>query len=106
MSLCGRNDKRVSMAITAYLLDAEGTRGTEKVVTQNVSARGARVLTKHRWQSGERLRIVGFANEFCEGARVVYCQIGPGNRFCVGLEFQKPVADWWEYAVVKGIVSG
>jgi PilZ domain len=99
MRLYGRSEKRMSMVIAAYLLDTEGRRATEQVVTENVSPRGARVFTKCRWQSGERLRIAGFANQFRVGARVVYCQPGPSGGFFIGLEFRERCADWWKDSV-------
>jgi PilZ domain len=99
MRLYGRGEKRMSMVIAGYLLDTEGRWATEQVVTENVSPRGARFFTKCRWQSGERLRIAGFAKQFRVGARVLYCQPGPSGGFFIGLEFRERCADWWKDSV-------
>ena len=95
MPLWGRSEKRMPMAIEACLLSASGPGATERVVTENVSRRGARVKTKQRWQSGEQLRIGILTNEFRRDARIVYCQSGPGNNFYLGLEFRECASDWW-----------
>jgi len=95
MPLWGRSEKRMPMAIEACLLGASDAGATEQVVTENVSRRGARVITKQRWQSGEQLRIAALTGEFRRDARIVYCQSGPSNSFYLGLEFHECATNWW-----------
>jgi hypothetical protein len=95
MPLWGRSEKRVPMAIEACLLGASDPRASEQVVTENVSARGARVITKQRWQSGQQLRIAVLTGELHRDARIVYCHSGPSNSFYLGLEFRECATGWW-----------
>ncbi len=68
--------------------------GTESTFTENVSARGARVVSTRRWQEGERLTIVSRTGEFRTSARVAYCQPLQSDGFAVGLEFLEPKGRW------------
>jgi hypothetical protein len=85
MLLCGRSDKRLSVAATVHL---KGPGRTERGISENVSARGLRVLTKRRWKIGAELEIALDHNGFQATARVVYCQPGPSQNFYVGLELE------------------
>ena len=105
MPIWGRSEKRMPMAIEACLLGASDARTSEQVVTENVSRRGARVIAKQRWQSGEQLRIAAPTGEFRRDARIVYCHSGPRNSFYLGLEFRECAADWWGEAAAKGIAD-
>ena len=105
MSLGGRNERRFRVAIAVHLLGREERRRTEEGVTENVGSRGARVLTKRPWRSGERLWITPAVNEFLEEARVVYCQRGSGEAFSIGLELAEGLADWWEAPMVRRTVK-
>ncbi len=57
MHLDGRIEKRVPMAVPLYLVSLTDPRAAERVLTENVSSHGARVITKQRWQPGEQQRI-------------------------------------------------
>jgi|HubBroStandDraft_3_1064219.scaffolds.fasta_scaffold214862_1 hypothetical protein len=84
----GRIEKRTPVALPVYLLPAEQLFLAEKAVTVNVSSRGARVITKRRWQAEDQPWLASLFNEFRLQSRVVYCQPLPDGRFCVGLSFQ------------------
>ncbi len=56
MHLDGRIEKRVPMAVSVCLISSTDPRTVERVLTENVSSRGARVITKQRWQPGEQQR--------------------------------------------------
>jgi hypothetical protein len=101
MSLGGRNERRFRVAIAVHLLSREEPRRTEGSVTENVSPCGARVLSKRRWQPGERLWITPAANEFLEEARVIYCEHGSGEEFSIGLKLAESLSDWWESPMVS-----
>jgi PilZ domain-containing protein len=66
----------------------------EKTVTQNVSSRGARVLTRRPLPPQEQLVAETAGGEIRMQARVVYCQGVPDGHFAVGLEFQKGYVNW------------
>jgi hypothetical protein len=68
--------------------------GTETTFTENVSPRGARVLSTRRWNPGDRLTIATMTGSFRAIARVAYCQLVPESGFAVGLEFLEPKGNW------------
>lgn len=94
MRLDGRIEKRVPMAVSVYLISLAEPRAAERVLTENVSAHGARVITKRRWQPGEQQRITPLSGDFHLSAWVVYCQQLPHESFCVGLEFRECSVNW------------
>lgn len=69
--------------------------GTETTFTENVSARGARVLSTRRWRINDRLTIATLTGSFRSVARVAYCRPDPQlSGFAVGLEFLDPTGSW------------
>jgi PilZ domain-containing protein len=94
MPLDGRTEKRAPMAMAMNLANAEDQLVTEKVLTENVSPHGARVVTKRRWQPGEQARLVRLTGESGLPARVVYCQRLRDGLFCLGLEFRARSVKW------------
>jgi hypothetical protein len=66
----------------------------EKTLTENVSPRGLRAVTKRTWQPGTRL-LVTFDREGIQGqARVVYCQRLANHKFAVGLALSARMQQW------------
>jgi hypothetical protein len=94
MTLEGRIEKRVPLAVPVYLVPAEDQLSAEKAITVNVSAHGARVVTKRQWQAEERPWLTALSSELRLQAKVVYCQPLTDRRFCVGLKFRAGVIDW------------
>jgi hypothetical protein len=68
--------------------------GTEATFTENVSARGARVLSVRRWRTNDQLTISTLTGSFRATARVAYCHVIPEAGFAVGLEFLNPNGKW------------
>jgi hypothetical protein len=68
--------------------------GTETTFTENVSLRGARVLSVRRWTRNDRLMITLLTGSFRSVARVAYCELLPDAGFAVGLEFLEPSGKW------------
>ncbi len=68
--------------------------GSESTFTENVSARGARVVTVRHWEQGEQLTFASHTGEFRSSARVAYCQPLQGDGFAIGLEFLEPKGRW------------
>jgi len=64
--------------------------GSESTFTENVSARGARVLSVRRWEQGDQLVLASRTGEFRSSARVAYCQQLQGDGFAIGVEFLEP----------------
>jgi hypothetical protein len=68
--------------------------GSESTFTENVSARGARVVSVRRWEQGERLTFASRTGEFRSPARVAYCEPLQGDGFAIGVEFLEPRGRW------------
>ena len=89
-----RTERRIPMEIPV-VLDGHGhTPGTETTFTENVSARGARVVSTRRWDKGEPLTFASRTGEFRSSARVAYCQPLHGNGYAIGVEFLEPTGRW------------
>jgi hypothetical protein len=59
--------------------------GKEAAITENISSRGLRAITKRMWRSGTRLLIRLVGEDGYGQASVVYCQPLGNKRFAVGL---------------------
>jgi hypothetical protein len=70
------------------------TPAAESTFTENVSARGARVVSARHWDKGEALTFVSRTGEFRSLARVAYCQPLRGNGYAIGVEFLDPAGRW------------
>jgi len=68
--------------------------GAEATFTENVSAKGARVVSIRRWDKNSRLVFASRTGEFRSAARVAYCQPNHGEGYVVGLEFLEPQGRW------------
>jgi hypothetical protein len=90
----GRIEKRIPMETPLYLVSLKKPRTAERVLTENVSAHGARVVTQRRWQSGEDHWIVPLSGQFQLPAQVIYCQPLADGEFRVGLDFRGCPVNW------------
>jgi len=68
--------------------------GAEATFTENVSAKGARVLTVRTWDRGAQLLFRSRTGEFRSPARVAYCQPLRGDGYAIGVEFLDPRGRW------------
>jgi hypothetical protein len=66
----------------------------ESTTTQNISARGARVMTQRIWQPGSHLIVRSLRSDFWAQARVVYWRSFSASRFAIGLEFITRAGAW------------
>jgi hypothetical protein len=89
-----RAEKRIPMEIPVLIDGHRQTPGSESTFTENVSARGARVVSVRRWDQDERLTFVSRTGEFRSSARVAYCQSLQGEGFAIGVEFLEPKGRW------------
>jgi PilZ domain-containing protein len=89
-----RAERRIPMEIPVVLDGHRATPGAESTFTENVSARGARVVSSRRWEKGEALTFVLRTGEFRSLARVAYCQPQHGDGYAVGVEFLDPAGRW------------
>lgn len=89
-----RSENRIPMEIPVVLEGHRWIPGAEATFTENVSARGARVVSVRRWDKGARLMFASRTGEFRSAARVAYCQPMHGDGYAIGVEFLKPVGRW------------
>jgi hypothetical protein len=89
-----RCEPRVPMEVGVRISGDGGLPGTETTFTENVSARGARVLSARRWKINDQMTVHTLAGTFQCVARVAYCHTSPQAGFAVGLEFVAPAAGW------------
>ena len=89
-----RTEHRIPMEIPVVLEGHRKMPGVEATFTENVSARGARVVTVRHWDKGARLILASRSGEFRSSARVAYCQPLHGDGYAIGLEFLEPKGRW------------
>jgi hypothetical protein len=89
-----RVERRIPLEIGVFLEGHREFPGAESTFTENVSARGARVVSFRRWKQNERLTFISRTGEFRSSARVAYCQPMQGEGFAVGVEFLEPKGRW------------
>jgi hypothetical protein len=82
------------MEVGVHLSGNNRLPGIETTFTQNVSSRGACVITSRRWRTGDRVRIASLAGDFRAIARVAYCQNVRGDGYLIGVEFLEPAGNW------------
>jgi hypothetical protein len=80
------HEKRVPMTLAINLVSAEDQLDTEKVLTENVSPHGARVVSRRRCQPGEPSQLVPLTGKSRLLVRVVYCERLRDGFFCLGLD--------------------
>jgi hypothetical protein len=88
-----RIEERIPMTVAVHLSGIRSAPDVETTFTENVSARGARVPSVHRWQPNERLKIESVPGDFKAVARVAYCRTHR-EGFVIGLEFLEPTGRW------------
>jgi len=91
----GRGEKRVDLRMPVQIFKVQGhgfTDTTEKTTTENVSSRGARVLTRQTLQPQEQLSVTLLGGQVPTLARVIYSQPLAGKLFGVGLQFEEEQA--------------
>jgi hypothetical protein len=67
---------------------------TELTLTDNISGRGARVVTKTLWSANDSLVIKSLEGDLQSEARVIYRQPVRENVYAIGLELIAPTGKW------------
>ena len=67
---------------------------TELALTENISGRGARVVTKKLWSANDSLVIKSLEGDLQSEARVIYSQPTRENVYAIGLELISPTGSW------------
>lgn len=89
-----RVESRAATKIAVDLSSLDVRTPAQEGVTENVSSRGARVVTGRAWQPNERLNVRSLLGNFRSRARVVYCQPLGNGTFAIGLQLFATTGDW------------
>lgn len=89
-----RSENRIPMEIPVVLEGHRQIPGVEATFTENVSAKGARVVSTRRWDKDAQLTFASRTGEFRSAARVAYCQPLHGDGYAIGVEFLEPKGRW------------
>ncbi len=90
-----RREARIPMEVGVHISSDAVLRGTETTFTENVSSRGARILSTRRWKINDYLTVTTMVGAFRAAARVAYCRSVPGMGFAVGVEFPEARENWF-----------
>ncbi len=90
----GRYEKRTARAVTVELLRLDESQLNKTAVTENVSPRGARVVTDWNFAPGKHLVVSAPKEGVKSLARVVYCQRMESAKFALGLQLVVRVEEW------------
>jgi hypothetical protein len=90
----GRYEKRTARTVTVELLRLDESRLNKRAVTENVSPRGARVVTELICAPGKHVLVTAPEEGVKSLARVVYCQRVESTKFVVGLQLVVRVEKW------------
>ncbi len=88
-----RRESRIPMEIPVVLDGHRQVPGTESTFTENVSVKGARVVSMRRWEKGSPLLFASRTGEFRSAARVAYCLPIRGEGYAVGVSSSRPRGD-------------
>jgi hypothetical protein len=89
-----RTENRIPMAVAILISGNDRVPGIEVTFTENVSTRGARIVSQNAWRRNERLQIASRPGNFRADARVAYCERLREAGFAIGLEFLEPSGQW------------
>ena len=90
----GRYERRNARAVTVEILRLDEPQPNKRAVTENVSPRGARIVTDWNCAPGKHVLVSAPEEGVKSLARVVYCQRVESTRFAVGLQLVVRVEDW------------
>ncbi|HEY6386754.1 MAG TPA: PilZ domain-containing protein [Candidatus Acidoferrum sp.] len=89
-----RLEDRSPVHVTVDLSGLDIHTVAQQGVTENVSARGARVVTSKPWHPNDHVTVRSLLGNLRSRARVVYCQPLGKDSFAIGLELFVSVGEW------------
>jgi len=90
----GRIERRIPAVLVVELNSPFKQVLAESAYTENVSPRGARLVTRRCWQPNDQLQIQSLSANLQCRARVAYCETLHDNKFAIGLELLGPPSHW------------
>jgi hypothetical protein len=92
----GRTEKRLAATVVVMLSSQTGSHVPEWASTENVSARGARILTTCAWRPNDSLLIRCVAGSLQARGRVIYRQHLRDDLSAIGVKLLAPKGSWGE----------
>jgi hypothetical protein len=89
-----RIEDRSPVHVTVDLSGVDIHTTAQQGITENVSARGARVVMSRPWQPNSRVTVRSLLGSLRSRARVVYCEPLGTDMFAIGLELFVSVGEW------------
>lgn len=89
-----RLQDRSPVHVTVDLSGLDVHTAAQQGITENVSARGARVVTSKPWQPNDHVKVRSLLGSLRSRARVVYCEPLGNDSFAIGLELFVSVGEW------------
>ncbi len=89
----GRIDRRMATSIAARLETIDRPLIREMVSIENISTRGARILSGRHWNAHDRVTMSGCCGGFRASAEIVYCHSLDDGRCAIGLKFNEPLVE-------------
>lgn len=99
--LSGRLEKRTPRVVPVELLRLDESQLNLRTVTENVSPRGARIVTDWNCSPGKHLLLTAPEQGVKSLARVVYCQPLESTKLAVGLQLVARVEEWGNLATYE-----
>lgn len=90
----GRFEKRSVTAVAVMLTSLDSAFPTELTLTENISSRGARVVTRTLWTANDSLVIKSLEGDLYSQARVIYRQPIREEVYAMGVELIAPDGNW------------
>jgi len=89
-----RAEERIPIKVSVDLANLDIHLPAQPGVTENVSVRGARVVTTKPWRPNDRLNVRSLLGNFRSRARVVYCETLKNGSYAVGLQLFATAGNW------------
>ena len=89
-----RAEIRTPMKVTVDLSSLDVRTPAQEGVTENISPRGARVVTSRPWKPDDRLNLRSLLGSFKSRARVVYCEPLGEDQYAIGLQLFAAAGNW------------
>lgn len=92
--LPGRSEKRSVMAVAVMVTSLDSTFPTELTLTENISSRGARVVTRSLWRLDDSPVIKSLQGDLYSQARIIYRERIREDVYAIGLQLIAPQGHW------------
>lgn len=99
----GRMERRTPIALVVHLATSSEPAARETAWIENISSRGARVISDRSWRISDRVLLSSLDYGVrSAAASVVYCQPHPEERFAIGLRFDHSVFESMAGTALEG----